>query len=65
MRTPGTNLMDLVYGLDAPTTQDRHRHSELCNNQTLGYDVLNRLNTASGNYGSYTWTYDKVATPKP
>ena len=30
------------------------------NSQTLGYDVLNRLTSASGNYGSLDWTYDKV-----
>jgi RHS repeat-associated protein len=30
------------------------------NGQTFGYDVLNRLNAASGSYGVLEYTYDKV-----
>jgi RHS repeat-associated protein len=60
-----TNLMDLVYGLDAANNLKTVTDTVTpANNQTLGYDVLNRLNTASGNYGSYTWTYDKVGNTK-
>jgi RHS repeat-associated protein len=29
-------------------------------NETLGYDTLNRLTSASGGYGSYTYSYDEV-----
>src|SRR6185369_16174695 len=28
--------------------------------QTFGYDVLNRLTSATGAYGSYSYTYDSV-----
>jgi YD repeat-containing protein len=30
------------------------------NSQTFGYDVLNRLTAATGAYGAFGWTYDKV-----
>jgi YD repeat-containing protein len=30
------------------------------NSQTFGYDVLNRLTAATGAYGVFGWTYDKV-----
>jgi RHS repeat-associated protein len=30
------------------------------NNQSFGYDVLNRLSSASGGYGAYSWTYNGV-----
>ena len=30
------------------------------NNQSFGYDVLNRLTAATGSYGSYSYTYDNV-----
>ncbi|MEZ5901186.1 MAG: hypothetical protein R3D51_17030 [Hyphomicrobiaceae bacterium] len=30
------------------------------NNQSLGYSAANRLNSASGIYGSQSWTYDGV-----
>ena len=37
------------------------------NGQTLGYDVLNRINSAvsgTGGYGSLSWTYDKNGNVK-
>jgi YD repeat-containing protein len=30
------------------------------NSQALGYDVLNRLTSATGAYGAFGWTYDKL-----
>lgn len=30
------------------------------NNQSFGYSAANRLNSASGPYGSKSWTYDGV-----
>ena len=32
------------------------------NSQTLGYDVLNRLSSATGGYGSYSWTYNPASS---
>jgi RHS repeat-associated protein len=51
-----------TYGYDAadnPTTITDGITS--ANSQTLGYDVLNRLNSASssGTYGTLAWNYDK------
>ena len=30
------------------------------NSQTFGYSAANRLNAASGSYGTYSWSYDLV-----
>jgi RHS repeat-associated protein len=55
------SLTDLKYGYDAAnnvkTITDK---VTAANNQALGYDVLNRLTTGRGSYGSYTWKYDKL-----
>ncbi len=32
------------------------------NSQTLGYDVLNRLSSATGGYGNYSWTYNPASS---
>jgi RHS repeat-associated protein len=60
----GTRVMDLNYAYDAAnnvkTITDLVNSA---NSQTLGYDVLNRINTAvsgTGGYGSYTYTFDPV-----
>jgi RHS repeat-associated protein len=59
--TSSVNLMDLVYGYDAANNLKTITDNVTpANNQTLGYDVINRLHTATGSYGSYTWTDDKV-----
>ena len=59
--TLSVNLMDLVYGYDAANNLKTVTDNVVpANNQTLGYDVINRLHTATGSYGSYTWTDDKV-----
>jgi RHS repeat-associated protein len=34
--------------------------SNAMNNQTLGYDKLSQLSSASGNYGDIAFTYDKI-----
>jgi YD repeat-containing protein len=56
-------LMDLTYFLDAANNlkivQDNVTSG---NSQFLGYDVLNRLSGALGNYGGFAWNYDKVGT---
>ncbi|MEQ1612538.1 MAG: RHS repeat-associated core domain-containing protein [Hyphomicrobiaceae bacterium] len=38
----------------------RPAHRNAANSQTFGYSAANRLNAASGPYGSYSWTYDLV-----
>jgi RHS repeat-associated protein len=60
----GPRVMDLNYAYDAAnnlkTITDLVNSA---NSQTLGYDVLNRINTAvsgTGGYGSYTYTFDPV-----
>jgi RHS repeat-associated protein len=59
--TSSVNLMDLVYGYDAANNVKTITDNvTTANNQTLGYDIINRLHTATGSYGSYTWTDDKV-----
>jgi len=59
--TLSVNLMDLNYTYDAANNLKTVTDTVIpANNQTLGYDVLNRLHTATGSYGSYTWTDDKV-----
>jgi RHS repeat-associated protein len=63
--TSSVNLMDQVYGYDAANNLKTVTDNvNTANNQTLGYDVLNRLHTGVGNYGSYTWTLDKVGNLK-
>ena len=56
-----TTIQNLSYGYDAAgnitsiTDNDQSARS-----QTLGYDDLNRLNSATGAYGSLSFTYDGV-----
>jgi RHS repeat-associated protein len=56
-----TTLQNLSYGYDP----DDNVHSitdgvNSGNSQTLGYDVLDRLNSATGSYGSLGYKYDAV-----
>ncbi len=60
----GTNLQNLTYVLDradnVTSTTDAVNPS---NSQTLVYDGLNRLTSATSGtdgYGAFNWTYDKV-----
>jgi hypothetical protein len=50
-------LHDLSTGLNLTVVTDAVTPAE---NQTFTYDNAARLLTASGSYGSRTWTYDKV-----
>ena len=54
------SLLNLTYGYNAnsdPTTITDNLNST--NTQTLGYDAMDRLNSASsGYYGPISWTYD-------
>jgi len=61
-KTSGSmSLMDLAYGHDAANdVKTIADNVTAANDQTLGYDVLNRLTTGTGNYTSYVWGYDKV-----
>jgi RHS repeat-associated protein len=60
-------LMGLSYTYDAANNVSTINDSvNPANNQTLGYDVINRITSANapGNYGSYAWTYDKAGNTK-
>jgi RHS repeat-associated protein len=50
LAAPRYNAADVVIGIADQVTSG--------NSQTLGYDTLDRLNTAAGGYGSFGWTYD-------
>jgi RHS repeat-associated protein len=58
-----TYQANLAYGYDAANNLKTITDTITpANSQTLGYDVLNRLNSAvsgTGGYGSQSWTYDK------
>jgi RHS repeat-associated protein len=60
----GTSLQNLTYTPDNNNNITGITDAlNSANSQTLGYDIINRLNSAvsgSGGYGSYSWTYDKV-----
>lgn len=55
------NIQNLTYGYDlddnVKTIMDAVNPG---NSQSFGYDVLTRLSAASGGYGNYSWTYNKV-----
>jgi RHS repeat-associated protein len=54
-----TNYQNLSYTLDlAGNVKNFYDYVNAGRNQTLGYDVLDRLNSAAGSYGSYTMSYD-------
>jgi RHS repeat-associated protein len=61
--TSGT-LQNVSYSLDGNNNVTGVTDAvNSANSQTLGYDVLNRLTSATsstGGYGSLSWTYDKV-----
>ncbi len=53
------NVQDLSYSYDAADdVLSVGDGLNAANNQSLGYDVLNRLTSASGAYGSFGYTYD-------
>jgi RHS repeat-associated protein len=57
----GVNLMAFNYVYDM--ANNLKMVTDLVNpsnDQSLGYDVINRLTGATGNYGNYAWQYDKV-----
>jgi RHS repeat-associated protein len=52
-------VQQLVYGYDhANNVLSIQDKVTAANNQTFAYDHLNRLTSASGAYGSQSWTYD-------
>lgn len=52
-------LQNLTYGYDAANNVKTITDAVTpANSQTLGYDNLNRLNSAAGNYGSLAYNYD-------
>lgn len=54
-------LQKLGYGYDAADNMRSISDSGVtANSQTLGYDILDRLNYAAGAYGTLGWTYDGV-----
>jgi len=63
-----TTLQNLTYGYDADNNVKTIADAvNAANGQTLGYDVLNRINSAvsgTGGYGSLSWTYDKNGNVK-
>ena len=63
-----TTLQNLTYGYDADNNVKTITDAvNSANGQTLGYDVLNRINSAvsgSGGYGSLGWTYDNNGNVK-
>ena len=55
-----STLQSLTYAYDANDNVSSIADGVTAgNSQAFGYDVLNRLITASGNYGAFAWTYDK------
>lgn len=63
-----TALQNLTYGYDADNNVKTITDAvNAANGQTLGYDVLNRINSAvsgTGGYGSLSWTYDNNGNVK-
>lgn len=63
-----TTLQNLTYGYDADNNVKTITDAvNAANGQTLGYDVLNRINSAvsgTGGYGSLSWTYDNNGNVK-
>ena len=58
--TAGT-ILSLAYGYDAADNVHTLNDGVTpANDQTFAYDAMNRLASASGAYGAYTWTYDKI-----
>jgi RHS repeat-associated protein len=56
-----TAIQGLDYAYDAAdNVQSIANIVTTANSQSFGYDVLNRLTSATGNYGSFAWSYDKV-----
>jgi RHS repeat-associated protein len=53
-----TSYQNLAYGLDAASNVGTITDSVFGRNQTVGYDALDRITSASGSYGSYTLSYD-------
>jgi RHS repeat-associated protein len=52
-------IQNLTYGYDADDNVKTITDAVIPgNSQTLGYDVLNRLMSAAGGYGSLSYTYD-------
>jgi RHS repeat-associated protein len=61
--TGNSQIQNLTYSYDLndnPITIADAVHP--ANSQALGYDVLNRLKTASGGYGNYSWSYNLVGS---
>ena len=59
------DLMGLFYTYDAANNVKVILDSvHPLNNQSMNYDVLNRILTAASSYGNYTWTYDKASNMK-
>lgn len=59
--TGTTALLHLTYGYDADSNVKTIADAVApANSQTLGYDPLSRLNSATGGYGSVVYTYDQV-----
>ncbi|HUN56488.1 MAG TPA: chitobiase/beta-hexosaminidase C-terminal domain-containing protein [Candidatus Binataceae bacterium] len=60
----GAPVQNLAYGYDlANNVKSITDAVTAANTQTFGYDSINRLisaASATGGYGSYAWTYDKV-----
>ena len=55
------NILSLAYGYDAAgNVHTLNDGVTPANDQTFAYDAMNRLASASGAYGAYAWTYDKV-----
>lgn len=61
--TATSDIMNLAYTYDAnDNVQTITDTVNAANGQTLGYDVLNRINSAvsgAGGYGTWNWTWDK------
>ncbi len=63
-----SNVLSLAYTYDAANNVKTITDSvNSLNSQTLGYDALNRLNSAvsgTGGYGTWSWTWDPVNNVK-
>jgi hypothetical protein len=60
--TTSTDNLNITGITDNPARGLPSGRVTTANNQTLAYSAANRLNSASGSYGAYTWTYDGVGT---
>jgi len=58
--SPGGALQDFTYDLDPVGNIESITDTVHSTVQTFGYDDLNRLVSASGSYGSYSYTYDPI-----